>query len=509
MAALLLAAVTILLVALGLSVPVNGGPLRFAPYATLVLAPITVALLVIRPWYGLCLWMLLMPLMNVARVQVYVGPEQLILTTVLLVGLFVGAVLEHRRNAAELRMTAETPTRIAWVLLAVAALLTVISAALAPDLARSAPIAQHGLLEPLLLFGIVLWLRPTRRQLALLLVSMGTSVAIGSVLSLTRMLLRFAQTLEQFEAQREQLSRLVYFNVGIFGDMLAMALPLLLAWFLLRRTGPAPRRSSVVIALSIAVSLVCLYVTFSKSGWLGAIIGWAVLFELTARNWRGRVAVAAIAMFLVGFVIPYPSVLLRLVSPSAASVYSDVVTGVNSRAATIDPGNPEGEVSVTERLLATKTAIRMAIDHPLLGVGPGSFADEYAHAYHAPAATRALDSAHNLLPYVAAEFGLIVGGLVALGLAAGLLGAALTYGRAPPDEELTRIGAAAVGAALVAFIVVSATFGVDLYRPYRTMNSDVVFAALLVAAGMMLPRIAREGEPTTAPGAGPYLASGA
>lgn len=496
-AAILLAVVTTVLVAFGLGVPVNGGLLRYAPYATLILAPITVVLLVIRPWYGLCLWMLFMPFMNVAQVQVFVGPEQLILTTVFLVGLLTGAVLEHRRNAAALSVTeAEMSTRIAWVLLAVAALLTVISTALTPSLARSVPIAQHGLLEPLLLIGLVLWLRPSWPQLAVLLASMGASVAIGSVLSLTRMLLRFAQTLDQFEAQREQLSRLVYFNVGIFGDMLAMALPLLLAWLLLRRKGPAPRLSGVVIALAITVSLLCAYLTFSKSGWLGAIIGCAGLFALSVSSWRVRIAVAAIALVLVSFVIPYPSLLLRVVSPSAASIYSSVVTTINSRAETIDPGNPEGEVSVTERLIATETGIRMAIDHPLLGVGPGSFAYEYSHDYRVTAATRALDSAHNLLPYVAAEFGLIVAGLVALGLLAGLLGAALTYLRAPPDEVLTRIGAAAVGAALIGFLVVSTTFGVDLYRAYRTMNSDVLFAALLVGAGVMLPRVAREGRTT-------------
>ena len=494
-AALGLAFATFALVALGLAIPTNGGLLRFTPLVTLLLAPVTAALLVVRPWSGLCIWMILMPLMNVAQVQVFVGWEQIILTTALLAALLVGTALEHgRRDPAVDAPPTDVTTRVVWVALSLLALLTAASTLLTPSLMRSVPIAQHGFLEPLLLLGVVLWLRPGWTQLTQLLASLGVSVAIASVLSLARMLLRFAQTLDQFEAQREQLSRLVYFNVGIFGNLLAMALPLLLAWLLLRRRGFGPRLSYVIVVPAIVVSLLCLYLTFSKSGWLGGIVGCAGLFALTARTWRARIATVVVAMALVSFVIPYPQVLIRLVSPSAASIYSGVVTSINSRAATIDTESPEGEVSVTERLLATKAALHMAIDHPVLGVGPGSFAAEYATAYSAPSATRALDSAHDFLPYVAAEFGLIVGGLVALGLAAGLLGAILTYLRAPPGEVRSRLVAAAVASAIAAFIVVGTTFGVDLYRPYRTMNSDVVYAALLVAAGIMLPRTARGGR---------------
>ncbi len=500
--AAVLALVTLGLVALGLGVPINGGLLRFTPYATLVVAPLTVALVVVRPWYGLCLWILLIPIMNVAQVQVFLGPEQVILTTVFILALLLGSALRRRSEASKgAVMQAERTTRIIWASVAVIALLTLISTALTPSLTRSLPIAQHGLLEPLLLLAAVLWLRPNMHQLFLLLVSMGASVAIGAGLSLTRMLLRYAQSLDQFQAERAQLAKLVYFNVGILGDMLAMALPLLVAWLMLRHNGRYPRLTLAIADAAIAVSVVCLYLTFSKSGWLGGIIGCAALLIVMAHRWRVRFAVGLIAMVLISFVIPFPSFILRAISPAAATAYGNVVNSIDSRAVSIDPGSPEGEVSVTERVLSTKTAIRMALDHPWLGVGPGSFAAEYANAYHVAAATRALDSAHDFLPYVAAEFGLIVAALVALGLAAALVRASLTFLRAPPGEMRTRVVAAAVAAAIGAFIVVSTTFGVDLYRPYRTMNSDVLFAALLVAAGIMLPRVAGEANPlnTTRP----------
>ena len=493
LAALLLAGAMLVLVALGLALPTNGGVLRYSPYATLVLGPLTVIALVVRPWVGLCLWMLLMPLMNLAQVQVFIGPEQVILTSVFLIALLVGAVFDWRRAPG--RMLADRPTRVAWLLIAVAATLALISTALSPNLVRALPISQHGLLEPLAILALALWFRPTWPQLAGLTTAMGVSVALGALLSFTRMVVRLAQSLAQFEAERSQLSRMVYFNVGILGNMLAMALPLLIAWLILRREGPRPRLSGLIAGVAVSVSLILVYLTFSKSGWLGAIASCAGLLVLIAHQWRTRLAVAVVALALTSLVLPYPAFLLRAVSPTAATAYTNVVGSINSRADTIDPSTPEGEVSVTERVLATEAGIRMAIDHPLLGVGPGSFAAEYASTYRAASSTRALDSAHDLLPYVSAEFGLIVGALVGLGLASGLLGAALAYARAPAGDRRIRVAAAAVGAALLGFVVVSTTFGVDLYRPYRTMNSDVLFAALLVAAGIMLPRLAREGWP--------------
>jgi hypothetical protein len=87
-----------------------------------------------------------------------------------------------------------------------------------------------------------------------------------------------------------------------------------------------------------------------------------------------------------------------------------------------------------------------------------------------------------------------------------------TSGRVPPGlAKSWRLGAAAIAAVglaasiaayavdarrfafsyLVGFAFVATTFGVDLYRAYRNMNSDVLYAALLVAAAISLRYSAR------------------
>lgn len=493
--ALVMAAAALGITAVGLSTPENGGVLRYAPYASLVLAPIVAAVLVLAPWSGLCLWILLMAVLNIARVELFLGPVQIILSTVLLVALVAGTALQQRRAGPHPATPADRTTRIAWAALGVLALLAALSTAVGPSLDRSAPIVLHGMYEPLALVAVTLWLRPSRRQIGVLLAAMGASVALAAALNLVRMLLRYAQTIDDFAAQRAQLAKLTYFNVGILGDMLVMALPLLVGWLLLRRQGGRPKITAILLVIALAVSLFCLYVTFSKSGWLGAILALGAFGFLVARRWPARVGVTLATLVLVSFVIPYPSIILKVISPAAASTYNDVITTVDTRASSIDPTSPTGEVSVTERILATKAGLRMAIDHPLLGVGPGGFAGAYAATYHNSSATRELDHAHDLLAYVAAEFGFPAALLVAAGLFGGLLAAWLAYRQADARDRWMRIVAAAVIASLGGFVVVASTFGMDLYRDYRTMNSDALYAALLVATAIMLPRIARESAP--------------
>jgi FtsH-binding integral membrane protein len=68
--------------------------------------------------------------------------------------------------------------------------------------------------------------------------------------------------------------------------------------------------------------------------------------------------------------------------------------------------------------------------------------------------------------------------------------------RSPPDE-VTRVLAATLLAALVAWLVVATMFDVDLYRDWRNMSSDVVMMAVITAAAFALcgwaRRMARDG----------------
>jgi O-Antigen ligase len=480
--AAVMAILTLVLVAQGLTLSQSGGILRLAPYATLVLGPLVAALAVLRPWAGLVMWVVLMPALNIARVTVTIGSVQLILPTLVIAALAIGlwrwAAGGGRATVAEGAPALRRATYAgAGLLVALTGLSVVLGTA---PLARSIPIAVHGLVEPALLLAIVVALRPSWLAATALAIGMGASVGLATAFNLVRIFVVRGQITSDAE-MRIQLARLTYFNVGIYGDMLAMVLPLIIGALLMRRALRAPRWGVALLAIGLGVSLVGLYMTLSKSGWLGAAASSMALFLFLARSWRARLGVLALAAILAAAVVPYPAYLLRFVSPSAADTYVKIASVVNSRSSSIDPSTPEGEVSVTERLLATEAALRMSVAHPLLGVGPGGFAAEYAQHYRVASSTRALDSAHDLIPYVAAELGLLAAALVGLGLVGGILLAWLAGRRADPADPIGRILPMSIAAALIGFVVVSTTFGVDLYRDYRTISSDVLFAALLVA----------------------------
>jgi O-antigen ligase len=245
-----------------------------------------------------------------------------------------------------------------------------------------------------------------------------------------------------------------------------------------------------VISIALLVTLACLYLTFSKSAWLATGVALCLLALACLHGWRSRLVAVFLAVVASAVVAPWPLVVLRPMAPPVAGGYEALMTRIwgADRLASWDPTTAGGEVSITERLYASGAALQMAADHPLLGVGLDRFKSEYAGAYRDPRAKVVLDSAHDLLPNLAAESGLPFALLVAAAMAAGLAAAWRVWG-ATDDGEL-RLLAAGLGTALVAWWIVSATFDPDLYRIWRLMASDIVFAAVLVGLALALPGLA-------------------
>jgi O-antigen ligase len=88
-----------------------------------------------------------------------------------------------------------------------------------------------------------------------------------------------------------------------------------------------------------------------------------------------------------------------------------------------------------------------------------------------------------MLPGVAAEYGLPLAVLLTLVVAVTLLRAWRVW---RSTANLTRLLALAFGLSLIAFMIVATLFGTDLYRPYRYMNTDVLYFGLILGAIVVL-----------------------
>jgi O-antigen ligase len=480
------AAATLVLVILGAAPgeSLGSGYGRLLPFLVAILAPLVAGGAVIAPWRGLVAWIALMPVLLLPRVQLTIGVLQVTLSTAIVLALLAGLLFERRRPGV-----ADSPGRLArnvWLAVAVLAALSIASAMASGDFAGGLPIVLHGVIEPAVLLGLVVGLRPRFRQIGWLGLAMAVSVAAASLYSVLR-ISKVATTVAEVAAQRQQLAHFTYYNVGIYGDMLAMALPLLLVSILAWRELGLRRWSLALLLIGLVFSLIGLYETFSKSAWVGAVAAIGFVALVWARTWPRRAAVVLAGLVIAAFIVPYPLYLMQALgqSPNATNPYVAAISGFQgSRIASWNPDSSEGEVSISERVLATEAALRMAADHPVLGIGPGRFGIDYlSNRYRPRAATRKLGSAHDFFPNLAAELGIPAALLVFLAFV--IASAALVRAYLSGDR-LRRLLAVGLGASIIGFVIVGATFGIDLYRTYRVMNADVLFAGLLVAAALCL-----------------------
>ena len=482
-----------------------------------LIAAFAAAYAVTRPWPAFLVVLLMTPLWNAAQVSWQVGPVQVILQTVFIVALALGCVLRSgderartatqrasgRRRSSEVVARRAAPTtagprleraraigfashHVGWIATIAVIGFATVSTALSPDVETSMAVLVHGIIEPVAMGILLLLIGTNRRRLALVLVALGLSVALGGAINLVQSIPAFG-SLDALQAKRLLFSRLTYFNVGLFGEMLAMAAPLLLGAIAARRHLGLGRYAVTILAIALVVSVVSLFLTFSKSAYLATAGGVLVFFLLLAGTWRRRFGILLVATALSAVVVPWPAYVLQ-VSPTLESVYRDTMVKLvgESRYDSWNPSALSGRGSLVERLLATEAAVQMAVDHPILGIGLDQFKSEYQGAYKNPESNFPADSAHTFWPEVAAELGIPALALVVLIFASALLALWRVY-RAPPDEA-TRVLALTLLASLVAWLMVATAFAGDMYRPWRNMSSDFVMMAVLTGAAFALSR---------------------
>ena len=498
---------------------IEAGPVArvVAGFGPLLMASVA-ALAVLRPWPAFVAVLLLTPVFDVPQVSWQVGPVQVIAQTVFAAVLGLGVAFEWLRVGGaglgarpgaglgggiarprpRLRPR-RTPDHVAAVAIVAFLALASLSTLFSPDRGTSATILLHGLLEPAAMAFVLLALRPTRRQLSVLLVALGLSVALGGLLDMAQSIPAM-KTLAAMQADRLYFSRITYFNVGLFGEMLAMALPLLVVAVLAQRRLNLGRGAVGLVVVAILVCLVSLFLTFSKSAYLATFGGCLVLVLLVVETWRRRVAIVVATCLVSAVAIPWPAVILQVAPPLEQAYRSAMVSFMGeSRYDSWDPSTLAGQGSLLERWYATRAGIEMAFDHPLLGVGLDQFKGLYIGHYRPPEAKDDLDWAHSMYPEAAAELGIPALTLELVIYGAALLAMWRVY-RAPPDP-LARLLAAGLLAAMVSWQVVGLAFAGDMYRPWRNMASDYVMMMVLVAASFALYRMTRRGAGDAAAGA--------
>jgi O-antigen ligase len=482
------------------------------PYIAAALA----ALAIFRPWPAFLGILLLTPLWDAAQISWYTDNFQVIMQTVFVVALGVGCLVTRGRGrsrslgrsalqpgiaaesasdrAAGGGLVARVAARLSIPVVAGLALVAFLALAVGSTNAslyytQSRIVLAHGILEPVAMGLILLALRPNRIDLALVAVALGVSAAIACLLNILQTV-PGATSLSMLQAQRFSFSLLTYGNVGLLGESLAMAVPLLIGVLLARRSLRLNASTLVLLLVGLIACLAGLFLTFSKSAWLATAIATTLLVLLAARGWRSRAAIIVTAGLLSTVVVPWPALILQ-VSPTLNASYRTVMVRIigASRFDSWNPATVAGQGSVMFRVRTIEAGVHMALDHPLVGVGLDEFHYFYMHGYAVPPVDFRIDHAHSIWPELAAELGIPAMALVALIYFAALLALWRVY-RNPPDSG-TRLLAATFMAAIVSWIVVATAFGTDIYRPVRNMSSEMIMMAVVVAAAFALARYSR------------------
>jgi probable O-glycosylation ligase (exosortase A-associated) len=230
-------------------------------------------------------------------------------------------------------------------------------------------------------------------------------------------------------------------------------------------------RSKIARVIWWGVILLCLLAvvgTQSRGGTLGILAVGGFLWSFSRRK------AAALAVMVV------------LGSIAAMHASSSYFTRMNTIA------NYEGEGSAEGRLMVWKAAMRMALDHPVFGVGSGQFAVAFGAAYKPPGYVGPQLNAHSMyfqalgelgFPGAIALFALVLGGIARVLSTRRRL---LRSSSDPPHESIQVLSQVLllVAASGVGFGV-AGTFLSALYYPHVFVLSGMFVSVCAMAQNAM------------------------
>ncbi|MBU0677265.1 MAG: O-antigen ligase family protein [Verrucomicrobia bacterium] len=248
-----------------------------------------------------------------------------------------------------------------------------------------------------------------------------------------------------------------FFCPNHFAHLLSVSICICVALAMMAASGAALRLLAIY---GIALCISALFLTQSRSGWIGAVVGVGVTVSMAM--WRKS------QKWFLATILGGPIVLL-LVS-AALWMGSDVF---RDRLITAMPGASGSTAAI--RLNIWHDTLPMIQDAPVLGHGPGSYRWVYP-AYRSFSAQLWARYAHNEYLHMLSEFGIVGFLLAAVAVAAFAMKLLSVFRKASRDRDALMI-AGLMGA--VAASLTHALFDYNLHIP-STMHLLVMFAGITV-----------------------------
>ena len=197
-----------------------------------------------------------------------------------------------------------------------------------------------------------------------------------------------------------------------FAGYLNMAWPIavVLAGFFAARRAHGGRRSLLLALLFTAVAgvlLLGLFASYSRGGWIGAVVAGLGLAVLAGRRTAALAGAAVVVFLLVGLLGVFSAL-----PPVVVDRLEAITTNLRIFDAGKEPVNDEN-FAVVERMAHWQAAWRMWRAHPALGIGPGNFNEAYSD-FFAGRWSISQGHAHNYYLHILAETGPVGLGLYLL-----------------------------------------------------------------------------------------------
>lgn len=275
-----------------------------------------------------------------------------------------------------------------------------------------------GVIEPIILFYLIINNIKDIRQVKLIVYGLIASAVLATVYGLRQILLTVAETGNPFDYRIVS----VFYSPAIFAEILLLSFPLVLV------TRMSLQKSKHVVGLLLDVAfggmIVGLLLTITRAAWLGLLVSLAVLLsdgEIRSYFYR---RISIVLILLVFFV---------MLSGAASNLLGLLELFQRRPVSLSDFGDPTS--SVGERIFAWKTALVMIADNPI-GIGLGMFRETWA--IYRPISA-GLDAAHNLFLDIGVEMG-VLGVMAFIWIAIDSVRTSIRLVRTSVDPYVARLG---------------------------------------------------------------------